>query len=406
MSSNRPINCIIPPYILEKLLDSADGEERQSALDTLLVTARLRGERAVRASFAGAAAPGDGRRTVFDCEQQEVLGSAVLARPEDGPEAADPSVNRAFDALGLTRDFYKEVFRRNSIDDRGMRLDGYVHFGFRLNNAFWDGREMLFGDGDGKKFSNLTGSLEVIAHELTHGVTDNTSGFEYHKQSGALNESMSDVFGSLVKQWSLKQTADEADWLIGADVWTPGIGGDALRSMKDPGHAYDNPVFGKDPQPDRMSKFLHLPDTKQGDFGGVHFNSGIPNKAFYLTAVRIGGFAYEAAGTIWYEALKASSARDEFQDFAGTTFQKAGELFGIGSSEQSAVLSAWQEVEVPVKGVPTGVARVRSFAVNGNGNSNGAGREDGLAAIARQIGALNDKVTGLAKDVAALKGTK
>jgi Zn-dependent metalloprotease len=242
----------------------------------------------------------------------------------------------------------------------------------------------------------------VIAHELTHGVTDNTSGFEYHKQSGALNESMSDVFGSLVKQWSLKQTADEADWLIGADVWTPGIGGDALRSMKDPGHAYDNPVFGKDPQPDRMSKFLHLPDIKQSDFGGVHFNSGIPNKAFYLTAVRIGGFAYEAAGTIWYEALKASSARDEFQDFAGTTFQKAGELFGVGSSEQSAVLSAWQEVEVPVKGVPTGVARVRSFAVNGNG----AGREDGLAAIARQIGALNDKVTGLAKDVAALKGTK
>lgn len=402
MSKARPINCIIPPYILDKLLDSEDGEVRQAALDTLLVTARLRGERGVRASFAGAAAPGNGRRTVFDCEQEEFLGNAVLARPEDGPESADPSVNLAFDALGLTRDFYNEVFRRNSIDGRGMRLDGYVHFGFQVNNAFWDGRQMLFGDGDGKEFSNLTGSLEVISHELTHGVTDHTSEFEYHNQSGALNESMSDVFGSLVKQWSLKQTAEEADWLIGADVWTPGIRGDALRSMKDPGHAYNNPKFGKDPQPDRMSRFIHLPDTKRGDFGGVHFNSGIPNKAFFLTAVRIGGFAWEAAGTIWYESLKASSAEDEFQVFAGTTFQKAGELFGAGSPEQSAVLSAWQEVEVPIAGVPTGVARVRSLAVNGNG---GASREDGQAALARQIGALNDKLTGLAKDVSALKGT-
>ncbi|MGW5328035.1 M4 family metallopeptidase [Streptomyces sp. NPDC004014] len=403
MSTARPVNCIIPPYILDKLLDSEDSEARRAALDTLLITARLRGERAVRAAFAGAAAPGDGRRTVFDCEQQESLTNAVLARPEDGPEAADPSVNRAFDALGLTRDFYKEVFQRNSVDDKGMRLDGYVHFGFQVNNAFWDGRQMLFGDGDGKEFSNLTGSLEVIAHELTHGVTDHTAELEYHNQSGALNESMSDVFGSLVKQWSLKQTAEEADWLIGADVWTPGIAGDALRSMKDPGHAYNNPKFGKDPQPDRMSKFIHLPDTKRGDFGGVHYNSGIPNKAFYLTAVHIGGFAWEAAGAIWYESLKASSAKDQFQDFAGTTFQKAGELFGVGGSEQSAVLAAWQEVEVPVRGVPTGVARVRSSAVNGNG---GTAREDGLAALTRQIGALNDKVTGLAKEMAALKGTR
>ncbi|MGV9404402.1 M4 family metallopeptidase [Streptomyces sp. NPDC003667] len=403
MSTARPVNCIIPPYILDKLLDSEDRGARQAALDTLLITARLRGERAVRAAFAGAAAPGDGRRTVFDCEQEESLTNAVLARPEDGPEAADPSVNRAFDALGLTRDFYKEVFQRNSVDDKGMRLDGYVHFGFQVNNAFWDGRQMLFGDGDGKEFSNLTGSLEVIAHELTHGVTDHTAELEYHNQSGALNESMSDVFGSLVKQWSLKQTAEEADWLIGADVWTPGIAGDALRSMKDPGHAYNNPKFGKDPQPDRMSKFIHLPDTKRGDFGGVHYNSGIPNKAFYLTAVHIGGFAWEAAGAIWYESLKASSAKDQFQDFAGTTFQKAGELFGVGGSEQSAVLAAWQEVEVPVRGVPTGVARVRSSAVNGNG---GTVREDGLAALTRQIGALNDKVTGLAKEMAALKGTR
>ncbi|MFE2148698.1 M4 family metallopeptidase [Streptomyces lavendulae] len=411
MSRTRPINCIVPPYILEKLLKSEDSEVRRAALDTLLITARLNGERTVRASFAGAAAPGNGRRTVFDCEQEELLSHAVLARTEDGPQSADQAVNRAFDALGMTRDFYKEVFHRNSIDDRGMRLNGFVHFGFQVNNAFWDGQEMLFGDGDGMEFSNLTGSSEVIGHELTHGVTDHTAGLVYHGQSGALNESMSDVFGSLAKQWSLKQSADEADWLIGADIWTPGIAGDALRSMKNPGHAYNNPQFGKDPQPDRMSKFIHLPDTKPGDFAGVHINSGIPNRAFFLTASHIGGFAWEISGSIWYASLKATGAHDQFEDFASTTFQKAGELFGTGSTEQSAVLSAWQEVEVPIRGVPTGVARVRSFAVSGNGHASGnghggAGQDDGLATLTRQIGTLTDKVTGLAKEVTAMKSSR
>ncbi|MFJ4778060.1 M4 family metallopeptidase [Streptomyces sp. NPDC088762] len=403
MSRTSRLNCIIPPYLLKKLLESEDSEVRQAALDTMLTTARLRGERAVRASFAGAAAPGNGRRTVFDCEQGSFLPVAVLARPEEGPESADESVNLAFDGLGLTRDFYKEVLQRNSIDGRGMRLDGYVHFGVKFNNAFWDGRQMVFGDGDGKQFGNLTRSLDVIAHELTHGVTDHTAGFEYHDQPGALNESMSDVFGSLVKQWSLKQSAEEADWLIGADVWTPGIDADALRSMKAPGHAYNNALVGMDPQPDRMSKFIHLPDTEEGDNGGVHFNSGIPNKAFFLTAVGIGGFAWEAAGLIWYESLKASTAEAQFQDFAHTTFQKAGELFGVGSAEQSAVLAAWQEVEIPIRGVPTGVVRARSLAANMHG---GVGRQDGLAALTRQVAELSAKMTRLAKDVNALKAAR
>ncbi len=403
MSRTCRLNCVMPPYILNRLLESEDSEVRRAALNTLLATARLRGERGVRASFAGAAAPGNGRRTIFDCEQGRFLPIAVMARPEDGPESVDESVNRAFDALGLTRDFYQKAFQRNSIDGRGMRLDGFVHFDVKFNNAFWDGRHMVFGDGDGKLFSDLSHSLTVTAHELAHGVTDHTSGFEYHNQSGALNESMSDVFGSLVQQWSLKQSAEEADWLIGADVFTPGIDADALRSMKAPGHAFNNALFGRDPQPDRMSKFVHLPDTEEGDFGAVHSNSGIPNKAFFLAAVGIGGFAWEAAGTIWFESLKASSADSQFQDFADTTFQKAGELFGVGSPEQSAVLAAWQEVEIQVRGVPTGAALARSFAVNGNG---GVGRQDGLAALTRQIGELSAKVTGLAKDVAGLKRTR
>nr|WP_308297025.1 M4 family metallopeptidase [Streptomyces sp. UNOB3_S3] len=364
-------------------------------MDTLLTTARLRGERTVRASFAGAAAHGNGRRTIFDCQNGRLLSSAVVARPEDGPAATDQSVNRAFDGLGATYEFYRAALARDSIDDRGMRLDGYVHFSTKFNNAFWDGQQMVFGDGDGKIFTDFTGSLDVIAHELTHGVTENTAALEYHHQPGALNESVSDVFGSLVKQWALKQSAEEADWLIGSEVFTPGIDADALRSMAAPGHAYDNDLFGRDPQPDHMSKYVTLPDTEQGDHGGVHINSGIPNKAFYLTAMGIGGFAWEAPGLIWYESLKASTIDTQFQDFADTTYQKAGGLYGDGSAEQLAVLAAWQGVGIQISGVPAGVARSRTLAA---GRYGVAGRDNGsLAALAKQVEALTAQVAGLAR---------
>jgi Zn-dependent metalloprotease len=394
----RCLNCITPPHILQRLLESSDAAIRQAALNTMLATARLRGERTALAGFA-ATAPGDGRRTIFDCQNSTFLPLARVIRTEDGPASTDDSVNRAFDGLGATREFYKTILDRNSIDGRGLRLDGYVHRGRDYNNAFWDGREMVFGDGDGRIFTDFTKSLDVIGHELTHGVTEFTAGLEYHNQSGALNESMSDVFGSLVKQWSLNQAAAEADWLIGAEVFTPGVDADALRSMKAPGKAYDNDTFGKDPQPDHMSKFVHLPDTDEGDNGGVHINSGIPNKAFYLTATDIGGFAWEAPGHIWYEALKASSAETDFQQFADTTFAKAGALYGSGSAEQQAVQKAWREVGIRISGMMLtagGAGRGRAALA--------AGREaDSLAALAKQIETLSAQVNTLVKDVGALK---
>ncbi|MEV6551875.1 M4 family metallopeptidase [Streptomyces sp. NPDC051597] len=405
MTRTRRISCIIPPLLLEKLLRSDNDEVHRAALDTLLTTAGLRGERAIRAGFSGVTTPGNGRRTVFDCQNGRMLPSAIVARPEDGPASTDDAVNRAFNGLGTTHDFYHEVFNRDSIDDRGMRLDGYVHFSVEYNNAFWDGQEMVFGDGDGKIFTDFTGSLDVIAHELTHGVTENTAGLAYHDQPGALNESASDVFGSLVKQWSLKQSVEEADWLIGPDVFTPGIDADALRSMKAPGQAYDNALFGKDPQPDHMSRFVHLPSSERGDNGGVHINSGIPNKAFYLTAAGIGGFAWEAAGAIWYESLRASSAETQFQEFANTTYRKAAELYGDNSTEQLAVLAAWHEVGIQISGVPAGVVRGRGRA-HRNGSAGSTSSTDALAALSKQIGVLTTQVTGLAKDVAALKGKK
>lgn len=404
---SRPyVNCITPPHLLKKLLESRDKDIREAALSTLLTTARLRGERAVRATAGFLATPAAGRRTIYDCRNSVNLASSVVARTENGTSSTDDSVNRAFDGLGETRDFYLKVFGRNSMDGHGMRFDGFVHRGIRYNNAFWDGQEMVFGDGDGLVFTDFTKSLDVIAHELTHGVTEFTANLEYHKEPGALNESMSDVFGSLVKQWSINQTADDADWLIGAEICTPGIKADALRSMKAPGTAYDNDLLGKDPQPDHMDRFVPLPDDEDNDFGGVHINSGIPNKAFYLMAVAIGGYAWEAPGHIWYESLLASNQSTKFQEFADTTYGKAGQLYGIGSDEQKAVAEAWREVGIRITGA-SAVAAGRSSGKSWRSESSRGGEMsrngDTLATLNKKIEALAVQVKTLATDVKVLK---
>jgi Zn-dependent metalloprotease len=395
-SCRRSLNCITPPHILQKLLESGDSGLREAALGSLLSTTELRGERNVRALSALTATPDTGRRTVYDCRTTKVLTSAALARTEDGATSSDTAVNQAFDGFGSTRSFYKEVLGRNSIDDRGMRLNGFVHYGARFQNAFWDGQEMIFGDGDGVLFGGFTGAIDVIAHELTHGMTEYTANLSYHGQSGALNESISDVFGSLVKQWSRNETAEEADWLIGAEIFTPALKGDALRSMKAPGKAYDNERIGRDPQPDHMDRYASLPDTPRGDNGGVHINSGIPNRAFYLAATGIGGYAWEAPGHIWYESLKASTETTDFQKFAETTYLKAGQLYGGNGAEQRAVLDAWRTVGIRIGGAQGGGVRVRPAG----GWSDGSRSLDDLSGHVRT---LAKEVEELARDIAALK---
>jgi Zn-dependent metalloprotease len=211
------------------------------------------------------------------------------------------------------------------------------------DNAFWNGDQMVYGDGDGELFQRFTKSIDVIGHELTHGVTQYQAGLQYDGESGALNESFSDVFGSLVKQKINNQTAEEADWLIGQGLLASTVKGIALRSMKAPGTAYDDPLLGKDPQP------AHVKDKYTGtdDNGGVHINSGIPNYAFYLAAVAIGGYAWEKAGKIWYITLRDRlNAQADFKTAANVTIQVAGELYGNGSDEQKAVQDAWQKVGV------------------------------------------------------------
>ena len=178
-----------------------------------------------------------------------------------------------------------------------------MHYGVDYDNAFWNGERMVFGDGDGEIFTGFTGSLSVIAHELSHGVIEDEGGLVYRGQSGALNESIADVFGALVEQHHLGQTVDEASWLIGEGIFTDAVEGRALRSLAAPGTAYDDDVLGRDPQPAHMDGYVVTRD----DNGGVHINSGIPNHAFYRTAMALGGHAWERAGRIWYRTITSGT---------------------------------------------------------------------------------------------------
>ena len=218
-----------------------------------------------------------------------------------------------------------------------------MHYGVDYDNAFWDGSQMVFGDGDGGSSSRFT-AVDVIGHELTHGVTSTPPAWTTRASPGALNESVSDVFGSLVKQ---PARADRG----------PGRLADRRRAVHPrstawrcarcaPGTAYDDPVLGKDPQPAHMRDYVETTD----DNGGVHINSGIPNHAFYLAATALGGHAWEVAGRIWYDALHPSLPPSaDFATFATATVRAARARFG--ADEAGAVGDGWAAV-----GVTTGAA--------------------------------------------------
>lgn len=383
------VHCIMPPYILKTLLDKGSPEQQDMARKALLSTTALRADRRF-ISRLGFIAPFSGagkQRMIFDCRNRPSTHNAALVRRESEGSNGDIAADEAFDGVGKTYDFYSQVLHRNSIDNAGMRLDSYVHYDEHYPNAMWDGRRMIFGDGDGFLFSRLTQSIDVIAHELTHGVTQYTANLEYRGQSGALNESVSDVFGALVKQWSLSQTADEADWLIGADCWTPQIEGDALRSMKEPGSAFDDPGIGKDPQPAHMRDYKHMPETPDEDMGGVHINSGIPNHAFYLFATALGGFAWDTAGQVWYETLQRCRRDTNFDSFANTSISVAGENYDTAT--QQALQAAWAEVGIRVG--------------RKDRNHKGGGRAEPTEDLAKAIARLARQVDSLQREVEAIK---
>jgi Zn-dependent metalloprotease len=284
-------------------------------------------------------------RSISNASHTEKI-PGVKSRGEGQGPTGDAAVDEAYDGLGATFDLYWDTCRRNSVDGAGMELDATVHYGTDYDNAYWNGERMIFGDGDGKLFNRFTIAVDVIGHELTHGVTGHTANLDYNGQSGALNESVSDVFGSLVKQYaaSPRQSAAQADWLIGAGLLRPGVKGVALRSMKAPGTAYDDPVLGKDPQPAHMKDYV----TTTSDDGGVHINSGIPNNAFARLAIALGGYSWEKAGQIWYRTLtdRRLVPASQFTDFAQVTVAIALQLYG--AEGKRAATEAWSQVGIKV----------------------------------------------------------
>ena len=336
-------HCIVPPYMLRAILQNGDSRQQALAWSTLTDSEQFRGERRLlNALLPLAVPPGGKNRSVYDARHRYDL-PGKLVRSEGKPRSKDPRVNEAYDGAGSAYDLFRKVYGRNSIDDRGMRIDSTVHYGVDYENAFWNGRQMVYGDGDGTIFGPFTRALDVIGHELTHGVIQNEAGLNYRGQSGALNESLADVFGCLVKQYKKRETAEESTWLIGEKLFLPGIHAKGIRSMKETGTAYDDPVLGKDPQPAHMDDFIETDE----DNGGVHLNSGIPNRAFYEVAARLKGYAWEKAGRIWYAALTEKlRPSSNFHDAMMLTVAVAGEMFGVNSLEQKAVREAWSEVGI------------------------------------------------------------
>ncbi|MFP3322805.1 M4 family metallopeptidase [Planococcus sp. SIMBA_160] len=238
---------------------------------------------------------------------------------------------------GQTYDYFQDVHSRNSYDGNGAELISTVHYGRSYNNAFWSGSQMVYGDGDGNTFVPLSGALDVIAHELTHAVTDTSADLIYQNESGAINESMSDIFGTLVEH----HFNNKPDWQVGEDIYTPNVAGDALRSMEDPTLSGD---------PDHYSKRY----TGTGDYGGVHINSGISNKAAFLLAnggthygVTVAGIGNDKTGDIYYRTLtQYLTPNSNYSHFRVSTIQAATDLYGASSAEVASVKAAFSAVGV------------------------------------------------------------
>jgi hypothetical protein len=326
------MTCFVPPYLLRELAfrrpELAAVLERSIAHDEELRLLR-QGPRTVTLA-AGPA------WTVHDAEGGTDLPGRPVRSAGD-PQSGDAAVDEAAYGVAGALDLFGEVYGRSSYDGAGATVVATVHYDRDYVNAFWDGAQLVFGDGDGEVFARFTRPVDVVGHELAHAVTEHSAALVYQGQSGALNESVSDVFAACLEQRLRGQTADEADWLIGSDLFLPGVEARGLRDMAAPGTAYDDPALGRDPQPAHLDDYIETTE----DNGGVHLNSGIPNRAFHLAATRIGGSSAEGAGRIWYAALTGGSVgtRTDFAGFAAATVAAAGEHADV-------VREAWTTVGV------------------------------------------------------------
>lgn len=248
---------------------------------------------------------------------------------------------------GVAYDYFKNTHNRNSIDGKGSTIYSYVNVvdpenGSAYDNAFWNGSAIFYGNGN-TGFKPLAGSLDVAGHEMTHGVIQNSANLKYEGESGAINESMADIFGCMM---------DSTDWLIGEDVVKiSAFPSGALRSLSDPHNG-----GGSGFQPRTMSeKYIGNDDN-----GGVHYNSGIPNWAFFKLAVAINS-RYRSS-KIFYRALtNYLTASSQFIDLRIAVIQSAKDLYGNSSNEATQAALAFNAV-----GITDGTATNNSSTLETN----------------------------------------
>lgn len=338
-SVERRCDGIIPPFVLEDIAQRhPESNEVKSTINTMRTMRHFSLQHGVRGGGDDPA-----RREIYDAnckELREIELPGDKARFEGEEATRKWEIDKTYEYEGYLRDFYKEEFNRNSIDGNGMKLVSTANFGSNFWNAFWDGKQMIYGHtAEGSPISTFI-LLDICGHEMTHGVTEAESHLEYYGQAGALNESLSDVFGELIQQRANHTLAKEADWIVGNGVFNPKIHGRGVRDMLNPGTAYNDPFLGKDEQVGHMKSYLRT--TK--DHGGVHLNSGIPNRAFTLFALSVGGYAWERPGHIWYAARAAAGSNPTFASFAFCTLEAAKKL---GYSDCIGKLKkAWHDVGV------------------------------------------------------------
>ena len=335
---------IIPKDVLERFAkdNKLSEADRKTFADSAkfedawrkVRTANAKQSLAARALLISAVAPaGPPTISVSNCNH----GTALPGTPVSNPgTSTDATIKRAFDESKAVADFYQSVFGRNSVDNAGKTLLSSVHFSVKYNNAFWNGNQMVYGDGDGNIFVDFTTSNDVIGHELTHGVTQYSAGLAYANQAGGLNESMSDVFGSMFRQWRGNHTVSQADWLIGKDIMGPGAiakGYTCLRDMSNPAAKHCLA-----PQPKHFSQYTNGMDP--------HYSSGIPNFAFYKAAKAVGGKSWDKIGKVWYAALTrfAPQPNMPMKTFADRTRALATSLFPGDAALVSAIDKAWTAV--------------------------------------------------------------
>jgi Zn-dependent metalloprotease len=333
---------IIPQKVLERLSKdkTLSAEARKGFADAAKLEAHWRKARVAQSKAAGiaamesdavlAAAPAI---TVYDCNHTQTLPGAPVPNPGS---SADATAKRTFAETTSVAAFYKKVFGRNSVDNMGMTLQSSIHYGVKYNNAFWNGSQMTYGDGDGNIFVDFTLGNDVIAHELTHGVTQFTTHLAYSNEAGGLNESCSDVVGSMFRQWEANQTVAQADWLIGHNIMGPGAiakGFTCLRDLANPAAAHC-----LSPQPTHFSQYHNGMDP--------HESSGIPNFAFYKAAQAVGGHSWEKVGQIWYATMikYAPQPNMKMKTFANRTRKQAVMLYPGNLAVLGAVDAAWKAV--------------------------------------------------------------